>query len=68
MIRHARLTLQDQELDELHALKRRLGRERGRRMNLDELLHEGVGLVLRYYTLDAEVITGGTYSDAARAE
>ena len=53
MIRHARLTLADEELDELHILKRRLGRERGRRINLDELLHEAVAMLLRYHGREA---------------
>jgi len=53
MVRHARLTLAEEELDELHNLKRRLARERGRRMNLDELLHEGVEMLLRYHGREA---------------
>jgi len=49
MVRHARLTLPDETLDELHGLKRRLARERGKRLTLDELLHEGVEMLLRHH-------------------
>lgn len=49
MIRHARLTLPDEQLDELHNLKRRLARERGTRLTLDDLLHEAVQMLLRYH-------------------
>jgi hypothetical protein len=52
MIRHARLTLPDEVLDQLHVLKRRLARERGHRVNIDEVLREGVELLLRYYSGD----------------
>ena len=53
MVRHARLTMTEEQLDELHHLKRRLARERGHRVNLDELLHEGVEMLLRYHGHDA---------------
>ncbi len=54
MHRHARLTMTDEQLDELHTIKRRLGRERGRRLTLDELLHEGVEMLLRYHGQDTK--------------
>ena len=44
--RHARLTLTEEQLDELHALKRKLSRERGRPVTLDEVLGEGAELRL----------------------
>lgn len=49
MIRHARVTLEDDKMDDLHALKRKLSRERGCRLTLDEVLREGVELLLRYH-------------------
>jgi hypothetical protein len=59
MIRHARLTLQDEQLDQLHAIKRRLARERGRHLTLDDLLREGVDMLLRHH---------GPLSDLANEE
>ena len=41
--------LTDEQLDDLHALKRRLARERGERLTLDDLLREGVDMLLRYH-------------------
>jgi hypothetical protein len=35
-------------------LKRRLARERGQRLTLDDLLHEGVELLLRHHGQDVE--------------
>jgi hypothetical protein len=49
MIRHARLTLPDEQLDKLHDLKRRLARERQRHLTLDDLLRESVEMLLRYH-------------------
>jgi hypothetical protein len=49
MIRHARVTLLAEELDELHGLKRRLARERGTRLTIDEMIHEAVEMLLRYH-------------------
>ena len=49
MTRHARMTLDDDTLDALHVLKRRLSREQQRRVTLDDLLHEAVRLLLRYH-------------------
>jgi len=49
MLRHARLTVSDDELDELHRLKRRLARERAEKISLEDLLREAVGLLLRQY-------------------
>ncbi len=48
-LRHARLTLTDEQLAELHNLKRRLARERKRPVTLDELLGEGAEMLLRYH-------------------
>jgi hypothetical protein len=48
-MRHARLTLSDEQLDELHNLKRRLARERKRPVTLDELLGEAATMLLRYH-------------------
>ena len=48
-MRHARLQLTDDELDELHRLKRVLSRQQQRRVTLDDLLHRGVELVISYY-------------------
>lgn len=53
-LRHARLTLPDATLDELHDLKRHLSRERGQPVTLDELLGEGATLLLRYHGRVAE--------------
>lgn len=49
MLRHARLTLPDEQLDQLHVLKRRLAKERGGRVTIEQLLAEGAALLLRYY-------------------
>jgi hypothetical protein len=49
MDRHARLTLPAEQLDELHHLKRRLARERGESLTLDELLGEAAAMLLRYH-------------------
>ena len=48
-VRHARLTLSDEQLDRLHVIKRRLSHDREERVTIDDLLREGVVLVLRYY-------------------
>jgi len=61
-LRHARLTLSDAMLDELHALKRRLARERGQPVTLDDLLGEGAEMLLRYHgrtTEQPKAQTGG---------
>jgi hypothetical protein len=39
----------DEQLDELHRIKRMLSRQQGKRITIEELLQEGVRLVLRYY-------------------
>jgi hypothetical protein len=39
----------DEQLDELHRIKRMLTRQNGRRVTIEELLQEGVRLVLRHY-------------------
>ncbi|MFI5300892.1 MAG: hypothetical protein ACHREM_22650 [Polyangiales bacterium] len=49
MTRHARLTLAPEDLDALHNLKRTRARELNRKVTLDDLLREGVQLVLRHY-------------------
>ena len=54
MTRHARMTLDDDALDYLHGLKRRLTRERGHRVTLDDLLNEGVQLLRRQYAGQVE--------------
>jgi hypothetical protein len=48
-LRHANLTIPEEQLDALHALKRRLGRERGRRLTLDIIVREAVELLLRHH-------------------
>lgn len=48
-MRHARTTMTDEQLDELHRIKRMLTRQNGRRVTIEELLQEGVRLVLRHY-------------------
>jgi len=48
-MRHARTTMTDEQLDELHRIKRMLTRQQGKRVTIEELLQEGVRLVLRYY-------------------
>ena len=48
-VRHARLTLTEAQLDQLHIIKRRLSHERQERLTIDDLLREGVVLVIRYY-------------------
>jgi hypothetical protein len=52
--RHARMTLADVQLDELHALKRRLARERGQPLTLDALLLEAVDLLLEHHGCSTE--------------
>jgi hypothetical protein len=49
MVRHARLTLTDEQLAELHAIKRRLARERRCPLTLDAFLGEGADMLIRYY-------------------
>lgn len=48
-MRHARTTMTDEQLDKLHAIKRMLSRQTGKRVTIEELLNRGVELVLRYY-------------------
>ena len=48
-MRHARTTMTDEQLDELHKIKRMLSRQTGKRVTIEELLNRGVELVLRYY-------------------
>ena len=55
MLRHARLTLPDDQLDALHVLKRHLSKERGQRVTIEQLLAEGAALLLRYYAGTHEV-------------
>jgi hypothetical protein len=49
MNRHVRFSLPDLHLDELHALKRRLARERRVHLTLDDLLGEAVTMLLRHH-------------------
>jgi hypothetical protein len=49
MLRHAKVMLPDTDLDQLHAIKRQLQRELGRRVTVEDLLREGASMVIRYY-------------------
>ena len=58
-LRHANLTLNDDRLDELHALKRRLARQRGERLTLEDMLREAIDLLLAHHRVaaaEAEVV------------
>jgi hypothetical protein len=48
-MRHARFTLEDDDLDALHSLKRRLTRERETRVTIEGLLQQAVTLVLAHH-------------------
>jgi hypothetical protein len=54
--------MDDNVLDALHALKRRLARERGERVTLDDVLREGAEMLLRYH--GGEVSTDTTEGSA----
>lgn len=49
MTRYARVRVPEEQLDEIHDLKRRLGRERGARLSLDDVFIEALELLLRHY-------------------
>jgi len=65
-MRHARFTLQDKALDELHALKRRLARERQVRVTIEDLLQEGVNMVLAHHREEENHVTQISPSLATR--
>ena len=54
-MRHARTTMTDDQLDQLHLLKRRLSRERNQRVTIEELLQEGIELLLGYYEAEIDL-------------
>ena len=48
-IRHANVTLPTSQLDDLHALKRRLSRERGERLTMNDIVGEAIAILLRHH-------------------
>jgi hypothetical protein len=54
-LRHANMTIPAEQLDGLHDLKRRLSRQRGVRLTLDDMMRAAVELLLRHHAHDETV-------------